>query len=181
MFFLYKNTCTNNINNLSKNKLMKKETKKIIATFAAGCFWHVQEAFQKVKGVLSATSGYTGGKTKNPTYEEVCYKETGHAEAVEIIFDAEQISYEKLLGLFWNIHDPTQVNKQGPDVGIQYRSAIFYHSEQQRKEAIASKEQQQKRYNKPIATEIVPAASFYNAEDYHQNFLQKRGWKTCRM
>ncbi len=149
------------------------------ATLAAGCFWHVEEAFREVKGVLSTTVGYTGGNTKNPNYEQVCSTETGHAEAVEIIFDPAIVSYKKILEIFWSMHDPTQVDRQGPDFGTQYRSAIFYHTDLQRKEAIASKEITQKKISKPIATQIVPATSFYKAEDYHQQYLHKRGLKTC--
>lgn len=149
------------------------------ATFAAGCFWGVEEVFRNVKGVISTKAGFTGGKVKNPTYEEVSANKTGHAEAVEIEFDPGQISYDKLLDVFWNSHDPTTLNRQGPDVGLQYRSAIFYHSSEQKKAAELSKEKLEKlgRYKKPIVTEILPAAEFYPAEEYHQGYYQKRGIK----
>ena len=125
--------------------------------------------------------GYIGGKTKNPTYEKVCSNQTGHAEAVQVEFDSKQVSYKELLDIFWDNHDPTQKNRQGPDVGTQYRSAIFYHTEQQKKEALASKQQLEKsgKYKNPIATEIVSAPLFYKAEEYHQQYLGKRGLKTC--
>lgn len=174
------------------NKLMRKKEKEKVkkqntqnATLAAGCFWHVQEAFREIKGVLSTTVGYIGGSMKNPSYEAVCSLETGHAEAVEIIFEPKIISYSQILDIFWSIHDPTQINRQGPDFGTQYRSAIFYHTQEQRKEAFASKEKEQKKYqneqgkNKCIATQIVPATPFYKAEEYHQKYLHKKGLKVC--
>ncbi len=153
------------------------------ATFAAGCFWSVEEVFREVKGVLKTTVGYTGGKTKNPTYEQVCSDKTGHAEAVEIEFDPRIISYDKILEIFWDCHDPTQLNRQGPDQGTQYRSAIFFYSEEQKKLAVASKRKLEKsgKFDRPIVTEIVSATSFYRAEDYHQQYLAKRGMKTCRV
>ena len=153
------------------------------ATFAAGCFWSVEEVFRKTKGVLKTTVGYTGGKTKNPTYEQVCSDRTGHAEAVEIEFDPKIVSYEKLLDIFWECHDPTQLNRQGPDEGTQYRSAIFYHSEEQQNLAVASKYKLEKsqKFNRPIVTKIIPANAFYPAEDYHQQYVAKRGMKTCRI
>jgi peptide-methionine (S)-S-oxide reductase len=144
------------------------------ATFAAGCFWGVESKFRKVKGVLSTQVGYTGGKTKNPTYKEVCEGDTGHAEAVEIEFDPHAISFEKLLEVFWRIHDPTQKNRQGPDIGSQYRSAIFTHSEEQ--ERIAKREKELLiQSGKPIVTEIVPAGPFYRAEEFHQRYHEKNG------
>lgn len=149
------------------------------ATFAAGCFWHVEEAFREIKGVISTTVGYTGGKMKNPTYEEVCTDETGHAEAVQIEYDPKIVPYEKLLDAFWTIHDPTQKNRQGPDEGTQYRSAIFYHTEEQKKIAEKSLKEEQKKYEEKIATEITKATVFYPAEEYHQKYLMKRGQKTC--
>lgn len=163
------------------NKIKSPKTQT--ATFAAGCFWSVEEAFREVKGVLKTTVGYTGGTTKNPSYEQVCSDRTGHAEAVEIEFNTNIISYEQLLDLFWNCHDPTQMNRQGPDEGTQYRSAIFYHSDEQKKVAIISKQKLEKSgiWNASIATEIVPAGTFYHAEDYHQQYLEKRGRKTCRV
>jgi peptide-methionine (S)-S-oxide reductase len=152
-----------------------------IATFAAGCFWGVEDAFRGVKGVKSTTVGYTGGHTKNPTYKDVCSHTTGHAEAVEVEFDPKQASYQQLLDLFWEIHDPTQLNRQGPDVGTQYRSAIFYHDAEQEAAARASKAAQEKsgKYHGPVVTEIAPAPEFYRAEDYHQQYLEKRGVKSC--
>ena len=149
------------------------------ATFAAGCFWHVEEDFRKVKGVISTKAGYIGGKLEKPSYEDVCTDETGHAEAVQIEFDPKTVSYEKLLDIFWKMHDPTTPNRQGPDVGTQYRSAIFYHNEKQKETALKSKERQQKLLNKQIVTEIVKAPEFYRAEDYHQKYLMKRGKNTC--
>jgi peptide-methionine (S)-S-oxide reductase len=147
------------------------------ATFAAGCFWGVEAAFRKVPGVVETTVGYTGGHTENPTYEEVCSDRTGHAEAVRIEFDPEQVSYEQLLEVFWNIHDPTTPNRQGPDVGSQYRSAIFYHTPEQEAAARASKEKLERsgHFANPIVTEIVPAAEFYPAEEYHQRYYEKEG------
>ncbi len=147
------------------------------ATFAAGCFWGVEEVFRNVKGVLSTRAGYTGGTLKNSTYKDVCTDKTGHAEAVEIEFDSSQITYEKLLDVFWNTHDPTELNRQGPDTGTQYRSAIFYRSPAQDKAARLSKERLDKsgRFKKPIITEIVEAGEFYEAEEYHQRYYQKRG------
>lgn len=147
------------------------------ATFAAGCFWGVEEAFRQVPGVLATQVGYTGGHTPNPTYPQVCSDTTGHAEAVQIVFDPAQVSYEQLLEVFWNIHDPTQVNRQGPDIGSQYRSAIFYHSPEQEAAARASKLrlEQAGRLHRPIATEIVPAQQFWRAEEYHQQYFAKRG------
>ncbi len=146
-------------------------------TFAAGCFWGIEKTFRQLPGVLETAVGYTDGGAASPTYEQVCTGTTGHAEAVQITFDPAQISYLQLLGVFWQCHDPTQHNRQGPDVGTQYRTAIFYHSPQQAEAARASKIQQQNsgRYNKPIATEIVPASIFYRAEEYHQQYLEKRG------
>lgn len=150
-----------------------------IATFAAGCFWHVEEAFRTLKGVKKTTVGYIGGTMKNPTYEAVCSDKTGHAEACQVEYDEKQISYKELLKAFWSCHNPTQKNRQGPDVGTQYRSAIFYHSEEQKKEAEQSLKEEQKKYDDKIATEIVKAGTFYPAEDYHQKYLMKRGLKTC--
>jgi len=151
------------------------------ATVAAGCFWGVEAAFRKVDGVIFAQVGYTGGHTENPTYEDVCADKTGHAEAVEVTYDPVQVSYEQLLDVFWRIHDPTTLNRQGPDVGTQYRSAVFYHNKQQESAARASKQQlgQSGRFNKPIVTEIIPAAKFYRAEEYHQQYLEKRGQTSC--
>jgi len=145
------------------------------ATFAAGCFWGVEDRFSKVPGVLSTRVGYTGGSVTNPTYKQVCSDETGHAEAVEVVFDPAAVSYKELVELFFRFHDPTQVNRQGPDVGSQYRSAIFTHSEEQKVAALAVIEKltRENRYSRPIATEVVPAGDFYQAEDYHQKYYQK--------
>ena len=146
-------------------------------TFAAGCWWGVEEAFRKVKGVVSTVVGYTGGSFKDPTYKDVCSGKTGHAEAVEIEYDPSRVSYEELLSVFWENHDPTTLNRQGPDIGTQYRSAIYVHTPEQKAAAIASKENLQKsgRYKNPISTEIAPASQFYRAEDYHQQYFEKRG------
>ncbi|MCP4591724.1 MAG: peptide-methionine (S)-S-oxide reductase MsrA [bacterium] len=151
---------------------MKKEK----GTFAAGCFWGVEAAFRRVDGVLSTAVGYTGGAEENPTYHAVCSGTTGHAEAVEVIYDPSTVTYDDLLSVFWQCHDPTTLNRQGPDVGAQYRSAVFYHDAEQQAEAIASKEKLQGsgRYREPIVTEITPAAPFYMAEDYHQQYLEKQ-------
>jgi len=149
------------------------------ATFAAGCFWQVEIDFANTPGVLTTMVGYTGGSTESPSYEEVCAGNTGHAEAVHLTFDPEQVSYEELLNVFFGLHDPTQLNRQGPDVGHQYRSAIFFHSPEQEREAIAAKERVQTEHRKPVATEIVPAGPFWRAEDYHQRYLEKRGMATC--
>jgi peptide methionine sulfoxide reductase msrA/msrB len=153
------------------------------ATFAAGCFWGVEEAFRTLPGVVSTKVGYTGGKLKNPTYEEVSTHTTGHAEAVEIEFDPSRISYEQLLDVFWKIHDPTTPDRQGPDVGSQYRSAIFFNDKKQETSAIASKERIEKSriYKGKIVTQIVPVSEFYVAEDYHQQYLKKRGRTSCDM
>jgi peptide-methionine (S)-S-oxide reductase len=153
------------------------------ASFAAGCFWGVEAAFRQVPGVLATAVGYEGGKTENPTYEEVCRKNTGHAETVEVDFDPERVSYGKLLDVFWENHDPTTLNRQGPDVGEQYRSAIFIHDPEQEREARASKEKLEKsgRYRRPVVTEITPASRFWKAEDYHQQYLEKRGLASCKI
>ncbi len=146
-----------------------------VATFGAGCFWGVEWVFRQVPGVLDVVSGYSGGHTKDPTYREVCSHTTGHAEVVQVMFDPERVSYEQLLEVFWAMHDPTQVNRQGPDVGDQYRSAIFTHDEGQRAAAVASRERAQERFERPIATEIVPFEVFYPAEDYHQRYYDTTG------
>ena len=153
------------------------------ATFAAGCFWGVESAFRQVSGVIDTQVGYTGGATTDPTYQDVCTDATGHAEAIEITFDPAKVSYEKLLDLFWRMHDPTQVDRQGPDVGTQYRSAIFYHSPQQKASAEASRSALDKsgKYKKPIATQILPAGSFYRAEEYHQRYFEKSGGPVCHI
>jgi peptide-methionine (S)-S-oxide reductase len=145
------------------------------ATFAAGCFWGVESDFRKIPGVLQVFAGYTGGTTPNPTYRDVCSDRTGHAEAVEATFDPSRVTYEQLLDAFWGIHDPTTVNRQGPDRGSQYRSAIFTHSPEQAAAAAASRDRAQARFSRPIVTEIVPATTFYPAEEYHQRYLEKQG------
>ena len=151
------------------------------ATFGAGCFWHVEEAFRHLKGVTSTTVGYMGGTLKNPTYEDVCTNKTGHVEVVEILYHPETISYEELLNVFWDIHDPTTKNRQGPDIGTQYRSVIFYHSLEQKAMAEASKKnrEQSRKYKKKIVTEITEATPFYPAEEYHQQYLAKHGLAAC--
>ena len=148
------------------------ETQK--AVFAAGCFWGVEAKFRAVPGVADARSGYAGGHLENPTYRQVCGGDTGHAEAVEVVYDPAAVSYDQLLEVFWNLHDPTQKNRQGPDVGSQYRSAIFFHGEAQRAAAEESRDREQERRSRPIATEIAAAGIFWPAEDYHQRYLEKR-------
>jgi peptide methionine sulfoxide reductase msrA/msrB len=152
-----------------------KEAEMKKATFAAGCFWGVEDAFRKVRGVVSTRVGYTGGQTKNPTYREVCSDTTGHAESIEIIFDPSIVSYEELVEQFFGLHDPTQVNRQGPDVGTQYRSAIFYHDEDQKAAALKAIERlnHSGKFDRPVATQVLPATEFYEAEDYHQQYYQK--------
>lgn len=151
------------------------------ATFAAGCFWGVEAAFRKVKGVVRTEVGYTGGITENPTYEDVCTGKTGHAEAVQVEYDPSEVSYEELLDVFWSIHDPTTRNQQGVDVGSQYRSAIFYYTAEQKRIAEESKRRLQKsgKFDRPIVTEIVPASTFWRAEEYHQCYLEKKGLGKC--
>lgn len=151
------------------------------ATFAAGCFWGVEEVFRTIPGVISTTVGYTGGRTENPTYEEVCTDRTGHAEAVEVVYDPAVITYAQLLRRFFEYHDPTTIDRQGPDIGTQYRSAIFYHSPAQREAATAAKAQleKSKMFRRPIATAIEPAATFYPAEEYHQKYFLKQGHPGC--
>ncbi|MGH9449297.1 MAG: peptide-methionine (S)-S-oxide reductase MsrA [Terriglobia bacterium] len=153
------------------------------ATFAAGCFWGVEATFRKIPGVISTRVGYTGGVTDKPTYQDVCTHRTGHAEAVEVTFDPVRISYEALLKVFWENHDPTTLNRQGPDVGTQYRSAIFYHNPNQEEAARSSKDalQTSGAYRRPLVTEIVPAVEFWEAEDYHQQYLEKRGADRCHV
>jgi peptide-methionine (S)-S-oxide reductase len=152
-----------------------------MATFAAGCFWGVEEAFMKRKGIKSTSVGYTGGNLPNPTYEDVCTDRTGHAEAIQLKYDPKEISFEELLDLFWSIHNPTTKNRQGPDIGTQYRSTIFYHTPEQ--ERIATKLKQQldasNKFGNKIVTEIVPATTFYQAEDYHQKYYQKISGGSC--
>lgn len=151
------------------------------AMFGAGCFWGVEATFQEVPGVVSTTVGYAGGHTTDPTYEEVCTDRTGHAEVVLVEYDTERVSYEQLLDVFWSCHDPTQINRQGPDVGTQYRSVIFAFTPEQKAAAEASRDRLERsgRFKRPIATQILPAPPFYRAEEYHQKYLQKRGLKSC--
>ena len=152
------------------------KNKTQLATFAAGCFWHVEEAFMHMKGVVKTTVGYTGGHMEKPTYENVCSDTTGHAEALQVEFEPNKVSYEELLNKFWEIHDPTSFHKQGPDAGSQYRAAIFYHDEKQKDLALKSKNKLQKSEkfkNKKIVTEIIKASKFYPAEEYHQKYFQK--------
>lgn len=151
------------------------------ATFAAGCFWGVEATFRQVKGVIDTRAGYTGGRIKNPTYRQVCSHATGHAEAVEVTFDPNVVKYETLLDVFFNGHDPTTLNRQGPDVGDQYRSAIFYHTPAQREAAVRFKGKLEagKVFKRPIVTQITPAVTFWPAEDYHQRYLEKRGMAAC--
>lgn len=151
------------------------------ATFGAGCFWGVEEAFRHVEGVTDAAVGYSGGTLENPTYKEVCTDQTGHAEVVEVQYDPARVSYDQLLDVFWNSHNPTTLNRQGPDIGTQYRSVIFYHDEEQKTAASASKDRLQAsgRFPRPIVTLIEPASPFYRAEEYHQQYLAKRGLRGC--
>ncbi len=151
------------------------------ATFGAGCFWGIEQAFRQLDGVVDAAVGYTGGHTEEPTYQAVCSGTTGHAEVVQVQFDPERINYDELLSVFWKIHDPTQVNRQGPDVGSQYRSAIFVHSPEQEAAAIASRDtlNASRSLGRPVATEVARAGPFWRAEDYHQRYLEKRGGGVC--
>ena len=153
------------------------------ATFGAGCFWGVEEEFRKIPGVQRTAVGYSGGSLANPTYEDVCTDGTGHAEVVDVDYDPQRVSYETLLDAFWKGHNPTQLNRQGPDVGTQYRSVIFFHSPEQEAEARASKERLEKsgRFGRPIVTQIVPAEPFWRAEEYHQRYFEKRGGGSCHV
>jgi len=149
------------------------------ATLGAGCFWGVEATYRRLAGVKSTAVGYMGGKLKNPTYKDVCTDSTGHAEVLEVTFDPAVISYHDILEVFWDNHNPTTLNRQGPDVGTQYRSAIFYHSPEQKAEAEKSRDAAQARFPKPIVTEISPATDFWRAEEYHQQYLEKRGLSQC--
>lgn len=153
------------------------------ATFGAGCFWGVEAEYRQIQGVRATAVGYEGGKLENPSYKDVCSNRTGHAEVVEVEFDPERVSYETLLNVFWENHDPTTLNRQGPDIGTQYRSVIFFHSPEQQAAAEASKAklEQAHRFKRPIVTQIVPAETFYKAEDYHQQYLEKRGLSSCKI
>jgi peptide methionine sulfoxide reductase msrA/msrB len=168
--------------NSSALSFQKKELEKTeLATFGAGCFWHVEEIFRKTPGVFKTTVGYMGGTLVNPTYEDVCTNTTNHAEVVHLDYDPKIVSYEQLLEVFWNNHDPTTKNRQGPDEGTQYRSVIFYHAKDQQTKALQSKQkkEQAKKFARPIVTEIIAASTFYPAEEYHQKYLYKRGLKSC--
>ena len=153
------------------------------ATFGAGCFWGVEEAFRRIDGVTGTAVGYLGGSLENPTYEDVCTGRTGHAEVVQVEYDPSRVPFERLLDVFWDSHDPTTLNRQGPDVGTQYRSAIFVHDEEQEAAALASKERLDAigRFRRPIVTEITRATPFYRAEEYHQRYLEKRGRSSCHL
>lgn len=151
------------------------------ATFGAGCFWGIEMIYRQTPGVIETAVGYSGGNTENPTYREVCSSRTGHAEVVNVIFDPERVTYSELLKIFWENHNPTTLNRQGPDVGPQYRSVIFYHSESQRKDAEASLAQRQTELTNPIVTELTCASTFYRAEEYHQQYLEKRGLTHCHL
>ena len=160
---------------------MTSDTRTEKATFGAGCFWGVEVTFRNVDGVLDAAVGYAGGELENPTYEDVCTGRTGHAEVVDVEFDPERVTYEKLLNVFFESHDPTTLNRQGPDVGTQYRSAVFYHTPEQKESAIAAKQHLESsgRFNSPIVTVIEPATTFWRAEGYHQRYLERRGLAHC--
>jgi peptide-methionine (S)-S-oxide reductase len=162
---------------------MSSEKKTELATFGAGCFWGVEATFRQVNGVVNTAVGYEGGKTENPTYQDVCTDLTGHAEVVQVEFDPTVVSFDSLLTVFWENHDPTQVNRQGPDFGTQYRSVIFYHSPEQQVIAEESRRVQSEsgKFKRPIATNIVPAQVFYRAEEYHQQYLEKRGQTSCHL
>ena len=153
------------------------------AAFGAGCFWGVEETFRHVKGVVAAAVGYMGGSLANPTYEDVCTDKTGHAEVVQVEYDPAQVAYDELLKVFWENHDPTTLNRQGPDFGAQYRSVVFYHTPEQKAAALAGKEKLQRsgRFARPIVTEIAPASNFWRAEEYHQRYLEKHGRSHCQL
>lgn len=165
------------INGVALRFAKKGEDKFEQATFGAGCFWHVEEVFSKVNGVVDTSVGYAGGTVPEPTYQQVCAGDTGHAEVVHLRFDPKVISYEQLLDVFWKIHDPTTLNRQGPDIGEQYRSVIFYYNEKQKSAALKSKQKLEKsgKYKDPIVTQIIPASKFFRAEEYHQKYFEKRG------
>lgn len=154
---------------------------KEVATFGAGCFWGVEARFREIDGVEETAVGYLGGDQENPSYEDVCTGRTGHAEVVQMVYDSERVDFDTLLDVFWEMHDPTSLNRQGPDTGTQYRSAIFYHSPEQKAAAERSRERLEAsgRYRRPIVTEITPASTFYRAEEYHQRYLEKKGLSSC--
>ena len=162
---------------MSENKVKTLQ----LATFAAGCFWGIEESYRKIKGVKSTMVGYTGGRGSNPTYRDVCTDLTGHAEAIQLQYDPQEVTYEEILKVFWSIHNPTTKNRQGPDVGSQYRSVIFYHTPEQELSARRSIEELEKsgRFSNRIVTEIVPATAFYKAEEFHQKYYQKHGGGSC--
>jgi peptide methionine sulfoxide reductase msrA/msrB len=173
-----KRYCINSVSlDFEEGESKGKETRR--AAFAAGCFWGVEETFRTIRGVVNTTVGYMGGGTENPTYDQVCTNRTGHAETVLVEYDPSIVSFRQLLAVFWKIHDPTTLNRQGPDVGTQYRSAVFYFDEEQKADALATLEEAQKDHSRKIVTEIVPAPAFWEAEDYHQRYYQKRGIKGC--
>ncbi len=149
------------------------------ATFGAGCFWGVEAAFRQIDGVTRTRVGYSGGALENPTYEDVCSHTTGHAEVVEVTYDPQRVTYDELLDVFWHKHDPTQLNRQGWDVGDQYRSVVFFHDQEQQQAAAQSKSREQANWSAEIVTQVEPAETFYEAEDYHQQYLEKRGRSTC--
>ena len=169
--------------NMKKPDSAKSTNRTELATLGGGCFWCVEAVFERVDGVNSVTSGYTGGQKDNPTYDEICTGTTGHAEVAQLEFDPMKITFEQLLDVFWDAHDPTTLNRQGADRGTQYRSAIFYHDESQKAAAIASKERWNGsgRFSNPIVTEITPASTFYRAEEYHQRYLEKHGLVSCHI
>ena len=154
-----------------------------VATFGAGCFWGVEETFRHIPGVMETAVGYMGGKTENPTYKDVCTDRTGHAEVVQVTYDPQKVAYGHLLDVFFSLHDPTTLNRQGPDVGTQYRSVVFFHGEEQEKAAKAMKDrlQKERKFKRPIVTEIVPAGTFWKAEEYHQKYLAKHGLGSCHL
>ncbi len=166
---------------VNERTIIKEMTEK--ATFGAGCFWGVEATFREIDGVIDAAAGYEGGHTESPTYKDVCTDRTGHAEVVEVEYDPAKVSYDKLLDVFWSSHDPTQVNRQGPDTGTQYRTVIFYHTPEQEQIARASKARLEAsgRFRRPIATAIERAGTFYRAEEYHQQYLAKRGLRHCQV
>jgi peptide-methionine (S)-S-oxide reductase len=173
----------NEMQNTSPTAVEPTAKKTELATFGAGCFWGVETDFRQIRGVVATQVGYEGGHTENPSYRDVCSHTTGHAEVVQVEYDPARVSYDELLRVFWENHDPTQLNRQGPDVGDQYRTVIFYHTPEQQAAAQVSKErlEAEKKYRRPIVTQIVPAETFNRAEEYHQQYLEKRGLSTCKI
>jgi peptide-methionine (S)-S-oxide reductase len=176
-------SCGQNASSAAPNAVGGESKNMEKATFGAGCFWGVEATFRQVPGVKSTAVGFEGGTFESPSYKDVCSGKTGHAEVVQIEYDPAKVSYEQLLEIFWNNHDPTTKNRQGPDVGLQYRSVIFYHTPEQKKAAIASKGKlaHSHKFNKPIVTQIVPASTFWRAEEYHQQYLEKQGLSSCHV